>query len=75
MRKQHNSMPNPGPDRERLLAALRDMPEEAFGWFVVWAQQGYPSGLGGFRPDSRTSIKALQRAAKRYFEEYSKEHP
>lgn len=45
------------------------MPEEAFGWFVVWTQRGYPDGLGGFKKESRESIEALKKAGNEYIEE------
>lgn len=57
------------PNREALLKALSEMPDEAFGWFVAWATGAmvqYPNGLGGFQPDSRRSIEALRYAAGKY---------
>jgi hypothetical protein len=54
----------PDANRGALIAALATMPDEAFGWFVAWALQGYPDGLGGFQNESRTSIEALRAAAK-----------
>ena len=55
--------------KAKLLKVLKDMPDEAFGWFVAWAggaMMQYPDGLGGFRPESRKSIKALHEAAEDY---------
>lgn len=56
----------PDPRRAALAKVLAEMPEEAYGWFVAWAMQGFPSGLGGFKPESRASIEALRKAAARY---------
>lgn len=59
------------PERHALIDALAGMPEEAFGWFVVWATGAmvqYPDGLGGFKPESRTAIAALRTAALAYRE-------
>jgi hypothetical protein len=62
--------------REALLAALRDMPDEAFGWFVLACPpkammhgataQIWPDGIGGFTPASRKSIEAVRKAAQEY---------
>lgn len=55
--------------RLKLLLVLATMPEEAFGWFVMWANGGmmqYPDGLGGFSRNSQESILALRREAKEY---------
>lgn len=57
----------PDGGRVELLQALANMPDEAYGWFVLWASGNmtqYPDGLGGFRNDSRESILELRRAAK-----------
>lgn len=62
------AVPRVSPDRAPLLTILGAMPEEAFSWFVGWALTGYPDGLGGFQPASRTSIEALRAAAKTYGE-------
>ena len=56
-------------DRKPLLQVLETMPDEAFGWFVLWASGHmvqYPDGLGGFQNESRTSIVALRKAATNY---------
>lgn len=52
--------------RKLLLAYLEEMPEEAFGWFVAWGMNGWPDGLGGFKPESRAAIEALQVECRRY---------
>lgn len=47
------------------------MPDEAYGWFVIWASgrmTQYPDGLGGFQNDSRESIQALRKEAKEFME-------
>lgn len=57
--------------RAALLVALANMPDEAFGWFVLWASGStvqFPDGLGGFRAESRASITALRSAAAAYLE-------
>lgn len=57
--------------RKQMLAALAKMPEESFGWFVLWASgvpMQYPDGLGGFQEASRKAITALRTAAKAYKE-------
>lgn len=64
-----------------LLEVLDEMPEEAFGWFVVWAARGkpsgaghdyigqmFPDGIGGFSRESQASIEALRAAAHQYME-------
>jgi hypothetical protein len=52
--------------RAKLLTILGAMPDEAFGWFLVWAGlNGFPDGLGGFQPASRKSIDALRKEARR----------
>lgn len=56
----------PDANRGALLTALATMPDEAFGWFVVWAtgvNVQYPDGLGGFSDESQASIQALRTAA------------
>lgn len=58
-------------NRLKLLLILATMPEEAFGWFVLWASghmTQYPDGLGGFQDQSRKSIVALRKEAKKYVE-------
>ena len=73
-RKPRAPAPDAATSRKAILLALEAMPDEAFGWFVVWASTGatspltykYPDGLGGFRQESRDSILALQRAAEAY---------
>jgi hypothetical protein len=73
-RKPAAPAPDVATSRKALLLALEAMPDEAFGWFVVWAAGGatsplaykYPDGLGGFRQESRDAILALQRAAETY---------
>lgn len=60
-------------DRYDLLAALANLPDEAFGWFVGWASGSmvqFPDGLGGFQPQSRLGIAALRKAAGSYAEDY-----
>lgn len=52
--------------RKALITVLAEMPDESFGWFVAWALGGFPDGLGGFTPESRTAIEALRRAAEAY---------
>lgn len=67
--------------RAKLLQVLTDMPDEAFGWFVMWASVGsphgsmaqqqqarqiFPDGIGGFTDESRKSIDALRKAAKKF---------
>jgi hypothetical protein len=57
--------------RMKLITILNMMPEEAFGWFVMWASgmmTQYPDGLGGFQDESRLSIEALRAAGKEYIE-------
>jgi len=61
--------------RLKLITILNMMPEEAFGWFAMWASgmmTQYPDGLGGFQDESRKSIEALQAAGKEYVETNSK---
>lgn len=61
-------------NRAQLLKVLATMPEEAFGWFVVWALGSggpFPKHLGGFRPDSRSSVAALRLEAQRYFDHFN----
>ena len=68
---QKRDAPTAPPNRQGLLTVLTVMPDEAFGWFVVWASGGmmqYPDGLGGFMPASRDSILALRKAAREYLE-------
>ncbi len=64
------------PARRELLQVLATMPEEAFGYFVAWATGGvpiqYPSGLGGFMPDSQASIKQLRADAAAYLKATAK---
>lgn len=57
--------------RTKLLKILSEMPDEAFGYFVIWATGNdvrYPDTkqLGGFMPESRKSIIALKKAAIAY---------
>lgn len=61
-------MPKPR-TRAKLLTILAEMPDESFGWLLltIAGQRGqiWPDGLGGFRPESRTSItKAITEARK-----------
>lgn len=58
-----------------LLLALFWMPDEAFGWFVMWAARSsarmpmayqFPDGIGGFRDVSRRAITRLRAAADAY---------
>ena len=61
----------PNAYRGRLLITLATMPDEAFGWFVVWASGGmmqFPEGLGGFMPESRAAITELRAAATAFME-------
>jgi len=61
-------------NRLKLLLTLATMPDEAFGWFVAWANGGmmqYPDGLGGFKSESRESILALRKEAKEYLDSYN----
>lgn len=55
-------------NRLKLLLILALMPDEAFGWFVVWTQNGFPDGLGGFQAASKDSIKALKAEGAKYME-------
>lgn len=58
-------------NRNALIAVLKKMPDEAFGWFVGWASGAmiqFPDGLGGFRPESRKAIEELRKAANKYIE-------
>lgn len=68
--------------RFKMLLILALMPDEAFGWFVVWAARGkpsgagddyigqmFPDGLGGFMPESRKSIEELKKAAVEYMKD------
>lgn len=62
--------------RNRFLAALITMPDEAFAWLVLASQpqamthggnaQIWPDGTGGFMPASRVAIAAVQAAAADY---------
>ena len=57
--------------RTELLDALSRLPDEAFGWFVMWAlgqNMQFPGGLGGFSPESREAIAKLRAAAQAYLE-------
>ena len=72
---RHMSSVNPrtkiDPKRKPLIAVLQRMPEESWGWFVLWAQGNmvqYPDGLGGFKPESRASIERLRAEAEKYVE-------
>lgn len=59
-------------NRLKLLLVLATMPDEAFGWFVIWASGSmaqYPDGLGGFKSESRESIVALRKEAKEYLKD------
>ena len=62
--------PLPSPDytnRKPLLDAIATMPDEAFGWIVVAvATRIFPDGLGGFMPESRTSIEAARSTARKW---------
>lgn len=63
--------------RADLIQALIAMPDEAFGWFVVWASgqmMQFPDGLGGFAPASREAITSLRAAAKHYLDNYAERH-
>ena len=54
-------------NRLKLLLILAIMPEEAFGWILVAiANNIFPSGLGGFKDDSRKSIVAAIKEASKY---------
>jgi hypothetical protein len=60
--------------RLKLLLILAAMPSEAFGWLVITLSnarggQVWPTGLGGFRPDSRASIEATRAAADELLEQ------
>ena len=62
-------------NRFRLLLVLALMPDESFGWFVLWASGKmvqYPNGLGGFQSNSRKSIQELHEAAREYLEKEEK---
>lgn len=50
--------------KQRLLATLEAMPDEAFGWVVqtLARQPIFPDGLGGFREESRRAIAAFNTA-------------
>ena len=60
-------------DRTALLAVLAEMPDEAFGYFVLAiaahamlhgaSAQIWPDGIGGFTGASRASITAVRAAA------------
>lgn len=57
--------------RIKILLILATMPDEAFGWFVIWASginTNYPDGLGGFSSESRKSITELRKVAKKLLE-------
>lgn len=61
-------------NRLKLLLVLATMPDEAFGWFVGWANGimiQYPDGLGGFQDESRKSILALRKEAKVYSDNFT----
>ena len=59
--------------RDKMISVLRDMPEEAFGWFVLAAYpsamlkgantQIWPDGIGGFTEPSRKSITEMRETA------------
>jgi hypothetical protein len=60
----------PMPTRADLLAALAEMPDEAFGWFLLRIpDQVWPDGLGGFQDASRTSIEKVREIARRIVDE------
>lgn len=45
------------------------MPSEAFGWILAALDHSiFPSGLGGFRPESRASIVEALNATKELLE-------
>ena len=60
-------------DRTRILKALEEMPDEAFGWVVMAMTprsqmrgadiQIWPDGIGGFSQDSKNSINICRNAA------------
>lgn len=52
--------------RKLVWAYLEAMPEEAFGWFIAWGVQGWPSGLGGFSDEARGAIEAFQAECQHY---------
>lgn len=62
--------------KQRIIAALDAMPDEAFGWFVLAARpsamtqgaltQIWPDGIGGFQQASRDAITAVRTAADDY---------
>jgi hypothetical protein len=58
--------------RIKLLLILATSTDEVFSWFVAWAITGFPDGLGGFMPDSRTQILALQVEASAFAEDASR---
>ncbi len=66
-------------NRDKLIAELLTMPEEAFSWLVLACvpfnpqspnpgAKIWPDGLGGFMPDSRASILRAQGLAKQILE-------
>lgn len=71
------SPPRKDNSRTKLLAAVKALPDEAFGWFVAWAQGKFaiqfPDGLGGFQPESRAAIERLQKEATAYQERYGEQ--
>jgi hypothetical protein len=65
--------------RERLLAALKEMPDEAFAWLALalpssamlkgGRTQVWPDGIGGFCETSQASITEARAAAAEYLAE------
>lgn len=51
------------PKRVPLFDALAAMTDEAFSHFVVWAQHGFPDGIGGFNEADELAIARLRQAA------------
>lgn len=71
-------------NRQPVIDALVALPDEAFGWFIVWAARGapqgahtqpdyvgqlFPDGLGGFQEASQEAIERLRAAAQAWIEE------
>lgn len=66
VKKAKPASPPTDQSRTLLLALLAEMPDEAFGWVLIaLANRIWPDGLGGFMPDSRTSIEAARVEARR----------
>lgn len=56
------------PDRTPMLTIVKEMPEEAFSWFVVWALTSAYGSISEFQSDSKKSIVELRDAAREYMD-------